>query len=261
MQPKGSGRWERVEVPSAGTVDFSRRADPALLREWMDEPCAYEVFRDLMRDLQSVNRWTLAYRPTLRFVRQTLRSHRGVQRPLRVVDVGSGAGDGLRRVALLARRMRVPVELTGIDLNPHATRAAREFSGTDPRFGAIRWVTGDVHTEPGVQNCDVVISSLTTHHMRDEEILHLLRWMEARVSVGWFVNDLLRSRRAYRFFRVFARLMRWHPFIQYDGPISIRRGFQKEDWKRLLEGAGVRQGTVRLFQPVPGRLCVERCRP
>ena len=261
MQSRRSDEtWGLVETPPASALDFSLRADPALLPELMDEPCAYEVFRDNLRDLASVNRWTMAYRPTLRFLKQAWRSHEGTQRPLRVVDVGSGGGDGLRRVALLAARMRTRVELTGIDLNPYATRAAREFTGTDPRFAGIRWITGDVFTEPAVQNCDLVISSLMTHHMQDGEIVRFLSWMEARASVGWFVNDLLRSARSYRFFRIFARWMRWHSFVQHDGPVSIRRGFRSEDWRRLIAAAGLEGEHLRLMQPVPGRLCVERCR-
>ena len=105
-----------------------------------------------------------------------------------------------------------------------------------------------------------MISALVTHHMRDAEIVEFIGWMEAHAPRGWFINDLLRSPRASRWFGVFARLMRWHPFVQHDGPVSFRRAFRAEDWRRLLREAGVPADAVQLSQPVPGRLCVTRLR-
>ena len=247
-------------VPPASKVDFSSRADPAALPEWMDEPCSYEQFRDCVRDLGSVNRWTFAYRPTLRFLEQAVAGRSGSTRPLRVVDVGSGGGDTLRRMAGWAARRRIEVRLMGIDLNPHATAAAREFSAGDPRFAAIKWRTGDVFTDPAAQDCDLVLSALVTHHMRDAEIVQFLRWMERTAQTGWFVNDLLRSARSYRFFSPFSRVMRWHPFVQHDGPVSIRRAFREEDWWRLVAVAGIPLDAVRIERAVAGRLCVTRLR-
>ena len=247
-------------LPKTSEVDFSVRADPAELPELMDGPCSYEQFRGCIRDVGAVNRWTLAYRPTLMFLRAVVASKPEPQATLRVLDVGSGGGDMLRRVALWAARKGIPMELTGIDLNPHSTAAAGEFSAADPRFGGIRWMTGDVFTEPAAQRCDVVLSSLVTHHMQDAEIVAFLRWMERTAGRGWFINDLLRSAKAYRFFRQFARCMGWHPFVQHDGPVSIRRAFREEDWRRLLTEADVPLEAVRIEQPVPGRLCVTRLR-
>lgn len=250
----------RIQILPASAVDFSRRADPAELPEWMDAPCSYEQFRDCVRDLGSVNRWTFAYRPTLRFLGQAASKSQRAGRPLRVVDVGAGGGDTLRRIAVWAARRRLAVELTGIDLNPHATRAAQEFSAGDRRFAAIRWITGDVFTEPAVQGCDIALSSLVTHHMRDAEIVRFLQWMERTARAGWFVSDLLRSAKAYRVFRVLSTVMRWHPFVRHDGPVSIRRGFREADWQRLLAEADVPMAAVALQRPVPGRLCVARWR-
>ena len=247
-------------APSAAQVNFAERADPALLQELMDEPCSYELLRGCLHDLASVNRWTLAYRPTLQFLARAVSARDTGQRPLRVLDVGSGGGDTLRRLVRWARRRKLPLDLLGIDLNPQATRAAVEFSAEQRRYGAIRWMTGDVLTEPAAQGSDLVISSLLTHHLRDAEIVDLLRWMERTAQQGWFINDLLRSPKAYRFFRLLARVMRWHPFVQYDGPVSIRRGFRPADWERLLAAAGIPSGAVTLTQPVPGRLCLTRLR-
>ncbi len=247
-------------LPRAAQVDFSRRADPAELPEWMDEPCSYDDFRACVRDLGSVNRWSFGHRPTLGFLKRAIEQHKGLGQPLRVVDVGSGGGDTLRHIARWAARRRLSIQLTGVDLNPHATRAAEEFSASDPRYRGIHWCTGNAYTEPAAEGADAVISALMTHHMRDAEIVEFIGWMEVHAPRGWFINDLLRSPRAYRWFGVLSRLMRWHPFVQHDGPVSFRRAFRAEDWRRLLREAGVPSDAVQLSQPVPGRLCLTRLR-
>ncbi len=96
-------------------IDFGRRASPRELPELMDGDCSYEDFRDCLRSLENVNRWLLGYRPTLTWLD---RLPPGLSEPIHIVDVGSGGGDYLRRIARWARRRGVPVQLTGIDLNP-----------------------------------------------------------------------------------------------------------------------------------------------
>src|SRR5580698_4047924 len=179
---------------SRAEIDFSRRVSPRELLELMDGDCSYEDFRDCLRSLETVNRWLLGYRPTLAWLE---RLPRGLRAPLHIVDVGSGGGDLLRQIAGWARKRDIAVELTGIDLNPYAARAAAEST---PKELGIEWVTGDALEYRPKKPVDIVVSSLLAHHLEDEEIVTLLRWMEATARVGWFMNDLERSERACRMF-------------------------------------------------------------
>ncbi|SNS81758.1 Methyltransferase domain-containing protein [Granulicella rosea] len=233
--------------PSAG-IDFSRRVSPRELPELMDGDCSYEDFRDCLRSLEKVNRWLLGYRPTLAWLDKL---PRGLREPVHIVDVGSGGGDLLRRISRRARRRQVAVRLTGIDLNPHAARAASEST---PKECGIAWVTGDAMLYRPDEKIDIVVSSLTAHHLEDPEVVTLLQWMEATAQRGWFINDLERAEWSYRMFG----WVRWHPIVQHDGPVSFRRAFRKEDWVRLLAGAGISQEAVTLERWRPGRLCVGR---
>lgn len=230
-------------------LDFSRRAQRS---EWMDEPCSYEEFRDCLRDLEKVNRMLGAYRPTLRWLEQFANTGGS---ELRIVDVGCGGGDMLRRIETWCRRHGVPARLTGIDLNPHAARAAREFSGSG---SSIEWITGDAYSYQPPAPISLVISSLFTHHLSDSEIVKFILWMESVAQRGWFINDLHRKPLPYYGFKALSSLMRWHRFVRHDGPVSIRRSFLRADWEGYCAAAGLRREDVRIREVQPGRLCVAR---
>jgi 2-polyprenyl-3-methyl-5-hydroxy-6-metoxy-1,4-benzoquinol methylase len=218
----------------------------------MDGDCSYEDFRGCLRSLEQVNRWLLGYRPTLAWLE---RLPRGPRDPVHIVDVGSGCGDLLRQIAAWARMRGIAVRLTGIDLNPYAARAAAESTANEL---GIAWVTGDALVYRPEKPVDIVVNSLMAHHLENDEIIALLRWMEATAQTGWFINDLERSEWSCRVFRWVAEVVRWHRFVRHDGPVSFRRAFWEEDWVRLLAAAEVPREAVTVKHWRPGRLCVGR---
>ena len=158
-------------------------------------------------------------------------------RPLHIVDVGCGGGDMLRQIESWAARKRVAVKLTGVDLNPHAIRAAREFTRAESQ---IDWIIGEADSlNPDSDPIDVVISALFTHHLTDEEIVRFVGWMERVARRGWFINDLHRSQKPYKWFKVLAAAMRWHHFVRHDGPVSFQRAFVPGEWQRYVQRAGL----------------------
>jgi SAM-dependent methyltransferase len=250
-----------VEV-AAGRADFSRRE--FALRELMDEPCTFTEYSAASRDLAQVNRWTRGLRPTLDFLSRVVEKTGVGHEPLHVVDVGCASGDTLRGIARWAAARSLPLRLTGVDMNPYAARLARICDREEGvAAGTIRWVTADAFAVPLERPAHAVICSLFTHHLRDEAVVEFLRWSERTARTGWFVNDLERTERAAVWFGRWAWAMRWHRFVQLDGPVSFRRAFVKGDWERMLgeaglSGAGSRE--LRVFGVRPGRVCVERLR-
>ncbi len=235
-------------MSSSAEINLSRRVSPKELPEWMDGDCSYEDYRDCLRSLRNVNRWLLGYRPTLAWLQ---RLPRGPRKPIHILDVGSGGGDLLRQIAVWARRRSIAVKLTGIDLNPHAARAAAEST---PKEFEIDWITGNAMLYQPGRKIDVVLSSLTTHHLENDEVVSLVRWMESTVQMGWFINDLEREEWSYRLFG----WVPWHPMVRHDGPVSFRRAFRREDWVNLLAAAEAPAEVVTIERWRPGRLCVGR---
>jgi len=173
---------------SNAEIQFELRVSPRDLPELMDGDCSYEDFRGCLRSLEQINRWLLGYRPTLAWLR---RLPPAPPDPLHIVDVGSGGGDLLRPDCRLGTEARHFCAVNGIDLNPYAARAAVEST---PKQLGIAWVTGNALEYRPEKPVDIVVSSLTAHHLEDKEIVALLRWMEATAQVGWFINDLERSK-------------------------------------------------------------------
>jgi len=216
-------------------IDFSRRNG---LTELMDsDETDFATFRDCLIDLAKVNRLTLAYRPTLRFFTDLARAGRLPRdRAVSVVDVGSGFGDMLRKIDHWAAPRGLRLDLAGVDLNPWSARTAGEVTLPDR---PIRYVTANVFDFSPRRPIDIVISSLFTHHLDDASLIRFVAWMEANSTIGWFVNDLRRHPLPYHAFRIAARALRFHHFVQHDGPISIARAFDARDWRDTLDAAGV----------------------
>ena len=222
-----------------------------------DQSVDYETFRGCLVDLARVNALTLAHRPTFRFLDRLRAAGRlPAGRPLAIVDVGSGYGDLIRAVAAWAERHGVAVELTGLDANPWAARAAAEATAPGT---PVTWRTGDVFAV--TQPADLVLSSLFTHHLPDPALARFLAWSEDGARLGWFVNDLRRSRFSYEGFALASRLLRMHRFVQHDGPVSIARSFVEADWRRALQAARVPETAVSIERRFPFRLCVTRVKP
>ena len=226
-------------------LDFAQRSgEPELMDSGQID---YPEFEACLRDLARVNAWTLAYRPTLTWFSRLVERSSPAQ-GFRVLDVGCGYGDMLRRIAGWARRRSVPVELVGIDRNPWARRIAEAKT---PESMPIRYETADLFDYRSDRPFDVVISSLFAHHLDNNELVDFLVWMNRTAARGWFVNDLHRHRLPYRFIKVAFPALRLNRLVVHDGPVSVSRAFTREDWLTLLDLAGIRreQVTVERFFP------------
>jgi SAM-dependent methyltransferase len=239
-------------MPS-NVLDFRQRAQ---LTELMDGPCTRDELRACLRHLALVNRWTVGYRPQLNWLNTFVPPP--VAQPIRILDVGCGYGDGLRRIERWAHARGVTVELTGLDINPDAVAIAGEASSP---ASAIRWTAADVLAWQPLLPVHLVVSSLFTHHLSEPDIVRFIQWMEQHAMLGWFINDLSRAAIPYHLLQVFSKLARLHPFVQHDGPVSIARSFVPRDWQRMCAASGLDASAVSIQAFKPARLCVSRRKP
>jgi 2-polyprenyl-3-methyl-5-hydroxy-6-metoxy-1,4-benzoquinol methylase len=222
-------------------MKLSQRSTQA---ERMDTDCVdFDDYSRCLRDLSRVNVVTMTHRPMLSWLAKHARAG------FSLLDIACGHGDALRAV-----RARYPeARLTGIDLNPWATRAARQ--ATEPAAG-IEFINDDAFAYKPAQKFDFIITSQFTHHLTNEQIVGFLRWLPENAAKGWFVSDLQRHVIPYYGFPLLARIARWHRLVREDGQISIARAFIPAEWEALLTAAGITDKQAFVARHIPFRLCV-----
>ena len=85
----------------------------------------YEEVRESLQDVATVNRYLSGYRVLLHHVKPFLKAHTAT-RPFTVLDAATGSADQPIALAKLARRLRVPIHITAIDINAKMLKLARE---------------------------------------------------------------------------------------------------------------------------------------
>jgi SAM-dependent methyltransferase len=236
-------------------IDLRQRSTAPELMDAGDADAA--TIEACLRDLERINRWTGAYRITLRWLDQLLGARRPGRR-LVLVDVGSGYGDMLRRISGWAERRGIDLELIGVDLNPHAALAAAR--ATPPGL-PVRYLTADIFDLPQTTRPDIVISALFAHHLDDARLVRFLAWMEERARLGWLINDLHRHAVSHWVARRMPVLLRMNRLVREDASLSVARFFVRRDWQRLLEAAGMSGRPTTITWRFPFRYAIGRIKP
>lgn len=223
--------------------------------EWLDrQDIVPDDLALVLKDLDRFNRTMLGHWPILRWLARAARTI-PENRPITVVDVGCGSGDLLRAIRRWARRAGRPATLIGVDLNPDTIAIARGM--TDER-DAIAFEAADVFEYRPAASADVIVNSLVAHHLSDDGIVEMLRWMEATARTGWLISDLQRHWLPYAFIGLAGRLSRLHPMVIHDGRISVARALTRAEWRRRIDGALIPRESVTirwfLYRLLIGRL-------
>jgi len=223
--------------------DLTTRARTA---EWMDDfAVTDDRLRLALRDLRRINRLLGGYRATDAVLDPVLRR----QSSLRVLDVGTGSGDYPVRFVRRGALKETRVEAVGVDLNPVTVGHGRAWldCALPPSLRRRASIEiADALALPYPDDAfDVAHAALFLHHFHGAEAVQLLREM-ARVSrLGIVVNDLHRHPLAYAGIWALSRLLRLAPMVQHDGPISVARGFQEHELRRLAREAGLDSAAVQ----------------
>ncbi|MEZ4876844.1 MAG: methyltransferase domain-containing protein [Flavobacterium sp.] len=144
-----------------------------------------------------------------------------------IVDVGCGNGDMLRALAKFGNNKDLNLNLIGIDANQFTIDYAEKLS---KEYKEINYRCEDVFKSDFEKlKYDIVLCTLTLHHFTEDKILDLLAVFTKKASVGIIINDLHRSKIAYRLFQLICFVFQLNTMSKEDGLTSILRGFKKEE--------------------------------
>jgi 2-polyprenyl-3-methyl-5-hydroxy-6-metoxy-1,4-benzoquinol methylase len=183
-----------------------------------------EILRDALDKIAKINQLLGGNQLTLRGVQKLLGSISKTA-TITIVDVGCGNGDMLRSLADYGLKNNLDFQLIGIDANNFTVNHAQQLSRNYPN---ISYRCEDIFDENFAKlKYDIVLCTLTLHHFKDNEIIHLLNVFNANSNIGIVINDLQRSAIAYRLFQALCFVFRLNDMSREDGLISILRGFKK----------------------------------
>jgi ubiquinone/menaquinone biosynthesis C-methylase UbiE len=210
--------------------------------EWIDRPgVATALLQEELRTLESLNRRLGGHWLMRRYV-QKLSGETQTQ-PLRVLDLGTGRADIPRAIVGWARKAELPITVVAVDGNPVVLEAAREACRG---WAEISLEQHDLRALPyRPASFDVVLCSLTLHHLNQGDAVALLRRMRDIARVGCVVNDLRRNWGAIWIMELLARTVVRSPILRHDGPQSCRAAFTVRELRDMAEQAGFKDFQVR----------------
>ena len=204
-----------------------------------------EEYKTFLREIRFINRWIgdrWALQKTLLKKIEKLDL-----REFSVLDVGAGSGELLKEIAVFARRDERRSFLVGLDLNP---MSAESIASERQLFSEINSIQGDALNLPFPDRVfDFAICSLFTHHFADDGVVAVIREMSRVSQRGIYVIDLHREVGAYRLYKIFCAVFRISKLVRDDGLLSIKKGFQPNEFVNLAGRAGLANVNVTTVAP------------
>ena len=183
-----------------------------------------DILRDALDKIAKINQLLGGNKLTLQGVKGLLPSL-SKSKEIVIVDIGCGNGDMLRTLADFGFKKNLNFRLIGIDANQFTISHAQKLS---EKYSTISYNCQDIFDESFRElKYDIVLCTLTLHHFKDEEIMHLLKTFYTNATIGIVINDLQRSAIAYRLFQGLCFAFRLNNMSREDGLTSILRGFKK----------------------------------
>ena len=213
--------------------DFSKRS---YLAELLDAPGipALDLNRNLY-EIEQINKLLGGYEPTLKGIQYFLEKYPVRDEPLRILDVGCGGGDTLRKIALWAQYQNLDVELYGVDLLDTAIAYAKNQKSALP----IHYKVSDFREFKADQPFHLAISSLFCHHLDEETLVSVLKSQLKMTQWGVIVNDLQRHPIAYWSIKWLTALFSKSYLVKNDAALSVLKAFKEDDWQEILRNIGV----------------------
>ena len=206
----------------------SRSVQPEILDELpTDHPAAIASRRDL--------HWVNSLMFQAGFMARMM--HRHVHPPRRILDLGSGDGLFMLKVARRMARRWPGVEVVLLDRAPAASPGlAGKFAKVGWRMTSITSEVTDFMEKEERQGFDLVVANLFLHHFDDPALVRLFRGIQ-RVAPRLVATEPCRAAFPHASTGL-LRLIGVHKITLHDAAVSVRAGFTGKELSSLWHEAG-----------------------
>jgi len=192
-------------------------------------------FKDIeqnMRELEFINTHLGGHKITVAGLNKLI----GEQKEIHVCEIGCGGGDNLTALLKWCNKKNIKINFTGIDINQYCIEFAQKNILLKNH---VEWIVSDYKKIKFAEKPDIIFSGLFCHHFTDEELVEQIKWMKENCTIGFFINDLQRNFLAYYSIKILTRLFSRSYLVKNDAPLSVARGFTKNEWINILKKAEV----------------------
>lgn len=208
--------------------------------ELIDEPnIPFTDWEICLRELNTVNTYLGGHAITVEGVKKLLQKKRPEK--LTILEIGCGGGDNLKAIDKSLNRT-VKIHYIGVDIN----KACTDFAEKNCATLNAEFICSDYKIiKLDTVKPDIIFNSLFCHHFLNDQLVEMLRWMQLNSTLGFFINDLQRHPAAYYSIMALTKGFSRSYLVKNDGPISVLRGFRREEWEKLLERAEVKNYAIQ----------------
>jgi 2-polyprenyl-3-methyl-5-hydroxy-6-metoxy-1,4-benzoquinol methylase len=221
--------------------------------ELMDQPSASESeIIQALQEIELINKKLGGFNVTI----SALENLKLSSKKLKIIDLGSGGGDMLRKINLWAIKRKLETELVGIDFNSVMTKYATQLS---TNYNNIEFKTLNVFDEKLLlQKYDIVMSTLFCHHFDDDELVKLIIRMNKIATKSVIINDLHRHWFAYYAIKFLTSIFSKTYLVKYDAALSVARSLTRIEWGNILSKASITNYRIKWMWAWRWQIVIEK---
>lgn len=198
-----------------------------------------------LRGLRRINAWTgnaaLVWKCLSQVARETN------DRPLRVLDIATGAADIPIALMKTSVSRDVKLEIDACDFSDQALAIASENCAAAKV--TVHLFRHDILRDEIPERYDVVMCSQFLHHLTNEDVTIVLGKMKSAATKRVVVVDLERSRANWLQVWFATRVLSRSKVVHFDGPQSVRAAFTVAEFNRLVQPVGFASYEIRRKWP------------
>lgn len=196
---------------------------------------------DALDQIANINQLLGGNKLTLHGLKQLLQKT-DISKTVIIADIGCGNGDMLRMLAGYGKKRGLNFNLIGLDANPFTIKYAEKLSAGFPN---IEYLCMDIFSDEFKDlQYDIALCTLTLHHFTTQQIADVMDVLNKNASTGIVINDLHRSKLAYRLFELIGVVFNLNNMSRKDGLVSILRGFKKNELETFSKKLNLKNYTI-----------------